>query len=418
MDKIKKDRAKILMLESGRGEDIEQVSQRRRQHGFSETTTDDFIKSGLNIHTIRQLKSLLGKQAFSVESWKTANVKNKKSSIIEGVKSIIFPTIYLSGIDFSFSLLQSLKKEINKNKIIIHSHLYHSPLLWIILLLFGREVPIISVHHGAQNPQIKMRKIRTYHDLLVNILLNIEIFIESLFLRYIDVFKVQTIEEKNYIFSQTASKEITVVQSLAVDTEKFIPLDKNECRQRLGFPIDCKIMLYVGRAYKPKGVHISLNAFLKLREQYNLRFIIAGCYKSDELYKLSIQSGVDVFNWVSHEELPLFYNAADVYILPMFDRNNGSKLGTIGGPGAALIESLSCGTPAVSTGLKHFPENSFSECGLIPMNPADVPNQIKTILDNPEKFPNSRNIVKNYYSWTSVVKELISDYDKLLLKYT
>ena len=49
-----------------------------------------------------------------------------------------------------------------------------------------------------------------------------------------------------------------------VDTNRFKPIDRKECRARLGLPTDEKIAIFVGHFIERKGIHNVLKAIKQL----------------------------------------------------------------------------------------------------------------------------------------------------------
>ena len=77
---------------------------------------------------------------------------------------------------------------------------------------------------------------------------------------------------------------------VGVDFSKYYN-DKIEARKRLNISLDKKILLYVGRFVKHKGVQYSIAAYNKLKNQYDCDLYLIGGYKGDELYDDCITSG-------------------------------------------------------------------------------------------------------------------------------
>ncbi|MDD2539322.1 MAG: glycosyltransferase [Bacteroidales bacterium] len=94
-----------------------------------------------------------------------------------------------------------------------------------------------------------------------------------------------------------------------------------EARARLGLERGRRTLLFFGFIRDYKGLDLLLEAFRDLGDTYQL--VIAGeCYGSFEKYekliaRLPDPSSVKVFNrYISDEEVPLFFSAADVCVLP------------------------------------------------------------------------------------------------------
>jgi D-inositol-3-phosphate glycosyltransferase len=132
-----------------------------------------------------------------------------------------------------------------------------------------------------------------------------------------------------------------------VDLGMFQPLDRIEARRKLGIP-GSNILLYVGRIEPLKGLDVLLQAVACLKERGGWRLlIIGGDGQSDgELARLGslaaelgINEVVTFMGTVDHETLPLFYNAADICVVPSYYESFG----------LVAIEALACGIPVVAS---------------------------------------------------------------------
>jgi D-inositol-3-phosphate glycosyltransferase len=135
-----------------------------------------------------------------------------------------------------------------------------------------------------------------------------------------------------------------------VDLDQFHPRPRLEARAALSLPPDQKVMLFVGRIQRLKGLEILLRAFAQLSD-LDARVVIVGgqpstTHETREITRLEhlaqrigIGQRVDFGGAVSHERLPLYYAAADVTVMPSSYESFG----------LVAVESLACGTPVVAT---------------------------------------------------------------------
>ena len=120
-------------------------------------------------------------------------------------------------------------------------------------------------------------------------------------------------------------KTIIIPNGINVDSySTFIGISKEDAREKLGLPIDYKIILFVGTICKRKGVHVLLNAATIVIKSYpKCLFIFIGplseeskqfirlINKNDSLKKRIIFTG-----YVSEFTKKLYYRAADIFVLP------------------------------------------------------------------------------------------------------
>ena len=132
-----------------------------------------------------------------------------------------------------------------------------------------------------------------------------------------------------------------------VDLSLSRPLDQQEVREKLGLNGE-KVLLYVGRIEPLKGLELLLHTAAQLQTFEQIRVLVVGGgagrdQEIDRLRELAKSLNVDkVFDFigrVDQQDLPLYYNAADVCVVPSFYESFG----------LAALESMACGTPVVAT---------------------------------------------------------------------
>ena len=132
-----------------------------------------------------------------------------------------------------------------------------------------------------------------------------------------------------------------------VDLSLFRPLDQQEVREKLGLNGE-KVLLYVGRIEPLKGLELLLHTAAQLQTFEQIRVLVVGGgagrdQEIDRLREMAKSLNVDeVFDFigrVDQQDLPLYYNAADVCVVPSFYESFG----------LAALESMACGTPVVAT---------------------------------------------------------------------
>ena len=137
-----------------------------------------------------------------------------------------------------------------------------------------------------------------------------------------------------------------------VDTVRFRPGDQVAARSRLGLDGEM-ILLFVGRIERLKGVDILLETTAALDYKSKVTLLIAGgSTNSPELQRLKkmagelgIASTTRFLGSVPQSELPDYYNAADVCVLPSYYESFG----------LAALEASACGTPVVASRVGGLP---------------------------------------------------------------
>ena len=207
-------------------------------------------------------------------------------------------------------------------------------------------------------------------------------------------------------------KEKISFQNYGVDYERFIPGNKKEARKKLGIPQNKFIMMYVGLMTPTKGVDKVIEAYRLLKPRYpQLYLLLIGAQKADPLLKLAKSTADKLLNIVKNEELPLYYQAADVYV---FFGNR--KTIEYAGTGTAPVEALVCNTNVISTNLVHYPNELMDKTGFIPKNFDDFVSKIEYCINNPNFKFNARELVKQYSSDQNKANNILKIYDNLVKK--
>jgi glycosyltransferase involved in cell wall biosynthesis len=194
-----------------------------------------------------------------------------------------------------------------------------------------------------------------------------------------------------------------------VDTTLFVPFNQVIARQRLQLPLSRPIALFVGgldAAHRFKNVPALLRVAAQIPD---LEVVIVGSGAlRPSLMSLSHRLGMThrtVFdNQCSTFRLPLYYQAADVTVLPS---NRTESFGMV------LAESMACATPVLATDLPGVrsvvqPEQTGL---LVPVNDENaLLGSLRWLLNHDaerhEMGRRGRAHVEHHYAWPIVAKAL------------
>ena len=145
---------------------------------------------------------------------------------------------------------------------------------------------------------------------------------------------------------------VTVVYD-GIDSARFHPGSKAEARQRAGVAGgDERVVLFVGNLVPVKGIDVLIDAIARLRRGGDrVRCFIVGqgpLRQTLELQaaRLGISDRVSFVGPVLHAELPDWFRAADVFVLPSHSE----------GVPCVLLEAAGCRTPYVASRVGGIPE--------------------------------------------------------------
>ena len=161
---------------------------------------------------------------------------------------------------------------------------------------------------------------------------------------------------------------------------------------------------------KTKGVDKLIFAYETLKKIYpHIYLLFIGARTYDPLYKYSKERADKVVGVVANEDVPLYYNAADVYCL-----YGTPKTVKYGGVGIASYEALASNLNVISTNLIHFPDSIVSKVGFVPSDYNEFVNKLEFMVRNPTFSFHARSIVEPYISHEYVMKNIINIYLNIL----
>jgi phosphatidylinositol alpha-1,6-mannosyltransferase len=172
-----------------------------------------------------------------------------------------------------------------------------------------------------------------------------------------------------------------------VDVERFRPgLECNDLKTKIGLQPGEKLLLSVGRLSRRKGFDMVIRSLPELIKQgINVRYALIGIGEDQEyLEKLSHESGianhVHMLGHVSPEDLPRWYNASDVFVMP-----NRTINGDTEGFGMVFLEAAACGRPAIAGmagGTGAAVQNKITGYIVDATSPAPIIEVLQCILSN------------------------------------
>ena len=217
--------------------------------------------------------------------------------------------------------------------------------------------------------------------------------------------------------SRTVWREDSKVIPNAVDADTFNPdNDGSKVRKKFGIHHDEKMILYVGRLVPHKGIQYLIRSAQYLGKE--VKYVVVGTGEYEEhlhslVRDLSLEDRIIFAGRVSMEELPEFYAAADLFVLPSISRLEAF--------GIVALEALASGVPVVVSDIPGVRDVIIEgRHGLLgePMKPEDIAGKIRTILENPEMAKKmgeqGRKIVEEKYTWEKVAEQIEEVYKDII----
>jgi D-inositol-3-phosphate glycosyltransferase len=221
-------------------------------------------------------------------------------------------------------------------------------------------------------------------------------------------------ESRDLVDLYGAQEERVFVVPPGVDLSMFQPIDRAEARRKIGYGPG-RLLLFAGRLERLKGVDVAINALALLRDRAHddVRLLILGEdsrdgeeSEKDRLKALSVAAGVrdrvDFLGSVAHHELPYFYSAADVVVMPSYSESFG----------LVALEAQACGRPVVASnvsGLRSVVRDDVSGYLLDGHDPAAYAERIGRLLDDPEmaRHMGARGrLLAQRFSWSRTADRL------------
>ena len=140
-----------------------------------------------------------------------------------------------------------------------------------------------------------------------------------------------------------------------------------------------RFILHVGTLQPRKNITTLIEAFAQLQIP-DLQLILVGGkgWLYDEIFariqELDIEDKVIFTGYVPDEELPLWYNAAELFVLPSVYE----------GFGMPVVEAMACGTPVIASNTSSIPE-AVGDAGLLfdPHSVSELVDRMGHVLNDP-----------------------------------
>lgn len=314
-------------------------------------------------------------------------------------------------------------KEIDKehNFDVIHNQ---QTLMGFSYLKHTKEIrPFISTFHGTTKNDIQSYLNTTS---LSGLVMASRVFLRSIYCpvekitlnksdKIIAVSNELNEDIKNQNKTLNENKLVTVPNG--IDISRFRPFEVDELKDR--YNIACEnILVCICAIHKQKGVHILLEILPKLQKYYkNIKLVVVGTgpylneLKSLAI-KLNLHENVIFAGKVSEENLPKYYNLADIFVFPTL-RMEGLPL--------VVPEAMACQKPVITSRIGGIPtaiEHEIDGILIEPGNREELVRNILYLLDNQDAAKQlgkrARGKVIKKLSLDKMVDDTIKVYEEVI----
>lgn len=268
------------------------------------------------------------------------DVKKNRPIDVDGMEVYYFRNVSIFWAKRNFYspyLLPRIVKDDIRKFDIVHIHTFRS-LLAIPIWYYAKKynIPYILQAHGSVLPSFQKQRLKTIFDLF---------FGYRILKDATKVIALTRIEAEQYKKMGVDENKIEIVPN-GIDLLKYENLpESGEFRRKYSIRDDEKMIVYLGRLHKSKGIDLLVKTFADVsKELNNVRLVLVGpddgyLLALEELIKtLKVDNKVVFTGFVSNEEKMTAFVDADVFVTPSFS-----------GFPVTFLEACACGTPIITT---------------------------------------------------------------------
>ena len=345
----------------------------------------------------------------------TSRMHTAKSYVVDGIRVRCYDSLNAAfglGIPYPIPQINSFKtflKCVNASDLVhVHGHPYLSSLIAAKLAKFYGK-PVVLTQH---NTFIEYESGFWDHIEWLN-----DAAVGKQVLKNADRILTVSNATKRYVLSLGADAARMSVLHNGVDVDRFKPVKtlREEKRRELGIPTNATVILTVRRLVYKNGIDTLIEtATTAIKQNPNLIFLVVGTGPDQtqiqtQAKQLGISRNFRLMGFVSDEELPSFYNAADLFVLP-------SKSGE--GLPLVSLEAMACGLPVIATdvgGIREIIPEGYGK--FVPPDSPDTMAEAVIEFSHVNLQPLKQKLrtrVEDRFSWEKNVEQLAQIYEQLI----
>ena len=362
-----------------------------------------FIQNIINVVTYNVV--IFGSGANGSELWQEIHLNEK--TIFQATYPIRYPSSLPLRIYALFGYISNRNRILDSDVDLLY---IHSPECALPFLFGRKRKPVVFHQHGSGNPV----STATYPWARNSLFRWIFDTIHKIIYRRSDWIIVIDRLCQNQATKYGCRRKSSLLMN-AVDSSQFYPNEKVRTRMRSTYNLSENetVILFVGRLEELKQVDRVIQSLSFLDSAVKARLLIAGTGSQRvALEELAVQAGVAdkviFLEKIPHNELPLYYNMADLLALP-------SKME---GVPMVILEALSCGKPVLATAVGGIPDLITSGTNGMLIPEASASQIAKSIESISKRSWDTDTICNSVSTWRSeaVAEALLSIFGNLLKK--
>jgi len=374
---------------------------------------------GMNVY-ISKLSIALEKLGFSIDI-----ITKKHRECTEDVVYLSKQTkvIHLSSIPLNikknklYHYLDQFEKSImdfiattNNDYDLIHSHYWLSGMIGVNL---SKNLNINNITTFHTLAEIKNKTAGQEKESLIRS------NYEDTIIKNADKIVVSTKHEMNVLQNSydVNSTKVEIIEP-GVDLDLFKPQNKNDSKKLLGL-INEPVLLYVGRIDPIKGLSVLIEAMNLLNYKDRPKLLVIGDNNQSNptmlnvleiIERYELQENVVFIGATEQSNLPLYYNAADICVIPSHYESFG----------LVALEAMACNTPVIGTkvpGLESIITDQINGLLIIPNSPQILAEKIKLLISDKDlaKLISQNGLKKSMeMTWDSTAEKITYLYRSLI----
>jgi len=299
---------------------------------------------------------------------------------------------------------------------LVHTNYWLSS--WVGMELKNHQ-PIAQVHTYHSLGVVKYANVPNVPEIATT-----RLAVEKKCLETADCIVATSPQEQEHMRSHLSTLGNIEVIPCGTDIERYGAISRDQARQQLGIPLDAKVVFYIGRFDPRKGIETLVRAAGQSQFKADgLQLIIGGGSRPGEkdgqerdriesiVQDLGLEDITQFPGRISDADLPLYYAAADVSVVP----SHYEPFGLV------AIEAMASRTPVVASDVGGLQFTILSnETGLlVPSKDVDgFAHAIDQILAdrqlNQQWGLAARKRVETTFSWEGVAQQLSQLYQQLI----